>query len=500
MIVPNDCVAKRRVIIYAGILLLTVGAYSGGVGAGYHADDWSHQYIPREFSGLADLVNPPPPFDTSFRPVFLAHLWLLSKVSEHSIPLARLWTVAIHAFSSILVLEIARLLLPSRSIAVSLVAAGWFSVAFCHFEVPNALTNSETPGVFFLLLTLFLFARKWPYLSKYDCLLIAVSWTFCLLAKEYALWFPVGLVLCQLFLPSSGRLRPPVFVGLLGFMVTASFLFLFRFATIDREAGDMALLLQPTISSAGLRNLFSGIVSLPLLDPTHPRWSGILQGTLGIPSSLLEVVRFVLFGLTIGLCAWLWRQGQRRLLTLGVALVICPLLLTCWLPGPSASRHVYLPSAGFALLIAGGMSFLRKESRTCLWVFAFLTGVLLIHAVGSWCVGLELSRTTRQLERLTDSLGKELSSIPREKTVILDGLPPRVRLEMSLPFLFPDREFQSTTPSPLLKAQPLERLREDPPGEDEAVVLLFDGAANVRRAPVSELLSPGKGLEIPPPK
>jgi hypothetical protein len=488
---------KRRIFFIVGIIVLTVSVYSGGLRAGYHADDWSHQYIPREFSSPFDLIAPPAPFDTSFRPVFLAHLLILSKISEHSIPLARLWTVLIHAFSAILVFEIARFILPSRSITLALVAALWFSVAFCHFEVPNAFTNSETPGVFFLLLTLFLLIRRWPDFSKLECVCVSASWTLSLLSKEYALWIPVGLFLCQVFPPLSGRMRRSVFIGLLAFMVSASVLFLFRFATIDREAGDMALLLQPTVSLGGLRNLFSGIVSLPFFDPTHPRWSGILQGRLGIPSSFLLACHLLFLGFFIGLCARLWRQGEGRLPALAIALVVCPLVLTCWLPGPPASRHVYLPSAGFGLVIAGNLHCFGKEAKKSLWKWAVLFCVIFAQAAGNWCVGMELERTTRLRERLTARLAEEISSTSPEKTVILDGIPPQARVEMSLPFLFPDWRFESTTPSPLLKVQPLERFRANPPGDDEAVVLVFEGSGNITRASVSELLALREGLETP---
>jgi hypothetical protein len=284
-----------------------------------------------------------------------------------------------------------------------------------------------------------------------------------------------------------------VCIGLLSFMVTASTLYLFHLTTIDREAGEMALLLQPTISLAGLQNLFSGMASLPLFDPTHPRWSEIFGGQLGIPSPFLLASHLLFLGFFIGLCARLWRQGDGRLMALATVLVVCPLVLTCWLPGPPASRHAYLPSAGFALFIAGCIPPFKKELKKSFLVMFFLTGFILIQVVGDWSVGMELARTTRQRERLTDALAKELSSIPPGKEVILDGLPPRARVEMSLPFLFPGQAFVSTTPSPLLKAQPLESLRENPPGEDKTVVLIFDSTAKILRTSVSELLVLSEG-------
>ena len=167
---------KKRLTAYAGVVLLALATYSSSLGAGYHADDWAHQYVPRAFTGPADLFSPPEPFDTSFRPVFLAHLWLLSKISDLSIPVARLWTILIHAFSGILVFEIARRFLPKDSTRGALIAAVWFSVGFCHFEVPNALTNSETPGVILLLLSVFLLSRRWPTPSWAECLCVLLAW------------------------------------------------------------------------------------------------------------------------------------------------------------------------------------------------------------------------------------------------------------------------------------------------------------------------------------
>jgi len=489
MVGKTETEPRNRLPIYAGIIFLVLATYSSCLCAGFHADDWAHQSIPRTFTGPVDLFLPPPPFDTSFRPVFLAHLWLLSKISAVSIPLARLWTILIHSLSAILVFEIGLRLLPGRSVRGAFLGAAWFSVAFCHFEVPNALTNSETPGVLFLLLSVFFLAKDWPRPGWSGYTTILLFWALSLLSKEYALWVPICLLVAQWMQPASSRMPTAGLLFLEGVMIPLSLLFLFRFGALDRQAGDMALLLEPNLSLAGVGNLISGIVSLPLLDPLHPRWSHILENLPWVLPPVLWFVRGAFFILCLALFLVVWRGKTRGLGLCGLALVLCPLVLTCWLPGPPASRHVYLPSAGFGLWLAGVLVMHAKgnKMRARGWTVGLVV-VLCFQAVGSWAVGIELARTTRLRERITKALSEGIVEVPPGALVILDGLPARARVGNSLPFLFPNRKFMEMTPRPTLKAQPIERLRSHPPSDKEAVVLVFDGTG-FQSLSVSEYLA-----------
>lgn len=278
----------------------------------------------------------------------------------------------------------------------------------------------------------------------------------------------------------------------------------------------MALLLQPTISVDGIRSLVSSLISLPFLDPFQGRWYGILHDRLGLPTAVPSVGWVFMGAFFVAVLGVGWRGLNRVGRWLGLGLIFCPLVLTCWLPGDPASRHEYLPSAGFGLFLTGAVGVLRFESwksfdefiilffkfeswkslegiegvKKSLWgksLALLLVGFLVLQGFGSFSVGWELSRTTRQREAITDRLTEELQEIPSETKVYLSGLPERARVNMALYFLFPGREIVDLTPSPLLKEQPIDLLRKETPPDTEAVVLEWDGLGFARRE-VSEFL------------
>lgn len=461
--------SANRPKIYFGLIGLVLVVYSPSLLAGYHADDWSHSFIPRQFSSFWDIFHPPFPFSASFRPTFVAHLWLLSQISEWSIPLARLWVILLHAVSSIVVFEIARLLFKGRELWIPALAAAWFAVAFCHFEVPTALTNSETPAALLLLLTVYLMLRDWPFKTYRQRSLFGRAWLIALGAKEYALWIPGVWFVLQLLPSTSKRLSLGRWLVDLGYLGGISLAYLWIYLSLDRNAEDLALLRDPAISLEGVGNLVSSAASLILLDPAHPRWEGVLQGSLGAPYFLLLGARGGFLAAVIATIVFLWRNGVRLPVYVGAGLILGPLLLSCWLPGPPASRHTYLPSAGFGILVAGVWAHSSSDKRRILSIGLVL--LVALQSVGSFAVGRRLAQATRERERITDRLAEALEDIDAEWRVLIDGLDPQLRVGMSLPFLFPDRELVTLEPSPLLKTQPLEALRVNPPSDEEAVIL-----------------------------
>ena len=98
-----------------------------------------------------------------------------------------------------------------------------------------------------------------------------------------------------------------------------------------------------------------------------------------------------------------------------------------------------------------------------------------------------MTQVTRQRERITDRLGEDLKGVGLEKRVVLAGLDPQMRVGMALPFLFPDRKLETLEPSPLLEVQPIDRLRETLPSDEEAVVMEWDGE-RFKKLPPSEFL------------
>jgi hypothetical protein len=472
---------RNRRRFYLGLIGLVLVVYSPSLLAGYHADDWSHSFIPREFSGFGDIFKPPFPFDTSFRPTFLAHLWVLSRISEASIPLARLWVILLHGLGSIVVFEIARNLFKGRELWIPLIAAAWFAVAFCHFEVPIALSNSETPAALFLLITVYLLLRNWPLKRPSEQALFIAVWLLALGAKEYALWIPFAWFAGHLFTAQKKRMTLVEWLGVGVPFAAFSIAYLLRFLSLDRNAEDLALVRDPSFSPEGVTHLISSIASLPLLDPAHPRWEGILQDSLGVPFILLAGGKILLFLAVLAAAAFVWRKGVRFPVYIGTALILCPLLLSCWLPGSPASRHTYLPSAGMGILFAGVLAQASSGKKRILSTGFIL--LLVLQSIGSFAVGRRLTQVTQERERITHRLEEALEEIDTGKRVLIDGLDPQLRGGMSLPFLFPDRNLDTLEPSPLLLTSPLEALRENPPTDEEAVVLKWQGERFERKAP-----------------
>jgi hypothetical protein len=506
----RDSNNPKRPVLFIGLTLLVLAAYASSLPAGLHADDWSHQLIPREFDSLGDWLDPPFPFNTSFRPVYLAYLWGLSKVSAVGIPLARLLVILLHACAVWTVFGLARKWMRTDSVLPAVLAAAWFGVAFCHYEVPNALTNSETPGALFLLLTIASLALWWNALSFTRVCLVLGLWALALLCKEYALWIPA--VLAAVWLWKKVSRHSPLTFGerglqvspqgkesvlpyppgrggggakgaLLAGMIVLSLLYLGIWAGIDREAEDMADVIGPILSIKGIGNLFSSLASLPLFDPLQERWRGILCDRLGLPEGFLWGLRLLNLAVVIGVGVLALRGLRSAGFFIAWLLILGPLLLTCWLPGDPASRHLYLPSAGFGILIGGSFHYLRDRWNRPPMLAWTVGALLLVEALGSFAVGWELTATTRERERITDTLAIELKTLSAKKTVYLQNLPPKARVNMALYFLFPGWEIEPLTPSPLLKEQPLDRFLRELPSAEEAVVLEWNGENFEQLAP-----------------
>jgi hypothetical protein len=286
---------------------------------------------------------------------------------------------ALHAVNSILVFCLARALgLPRLASAF---AAALFAV---HGTRPEAViwvaTRSDLLATFFVLIALVAFILSWNG-ARWSLLLRAVSLLSMLLAflsKESSYTVPLVLVV---FLASNGGLRTGRgWYSLAPFFAVAAGMWAWRWILFGGIGGYLNSAGQPEALSLGVMSVlktFALRLWAVLFFPIS--WSRQPGLVVGIVMVLYLVALLWLLRARVA-----WRDV---LLPIGFLLVLALPPLSQLLIGPDLqkARFLYLPSAGFCLLLAAMVQHLRMRSQ---WVVSIaivaFNLVALFHNMTAW--------------------------------------------------------------------------------------------------------------------
>lgn len=338
---------------YALIAAAVLTVYANGLAGDFVADDWpmvvqneklaSVRHLPSFFSGgvwrNSSLRLPDAYF---FRPFFLVYLFLNFQ-AWGAAPLGyHIVSVLVHLANSLLVLVLIRRTLGRDRLVPALGGALLFAVHPVHAEAVNWISGGAPDLLltFFFLLSFFLYLLFREKQRSLFYVLSLISFAFALLCKETAVLFP--FVIAGYELLRDGRVDLRRFGVLLA--VLAAY-FGARSLALGKVAGSLVC------SAAGFRNLleFSAAYLKLLVVPwpqafylVHPGRSVIAPG-------------WMVFGIGAG-CAMVLSALRDRNARLGMLMLVLalapPLALSFNVNALMASRYLYLPSVGFAMIMS----------------------------------------------------------------------------------------------------------------------------------------------------
>jgi hypothetical protein len=281
-----------------------------------------------------------------------------------------------HAGAAILVMALARRLLPERHRRFAIVAGLVFGLHPVTTEtVDNASFREDSLVTFWTVATLLLALGRRTWLALLACALG-------LLSKESAVVAPVLLATLRLVGPKGER-RPvgAVVRELAPFAVVLGAYLAVRFGPM-RTVGQYALYpggslvgtlaVMPDVWAHYLRLL---VWPWPLLAD-YTGYFPFGRVPLRAPVTLLAVVAF------LGLMAWLARRGRRDV-AFGLAwfaLALGPVSNLIPVPVPAAERFLTLPLAGIALAVAAAAAALSERIAGARWRALQAGGVAVLAA------------------------------------------------------------------------------------------------------------------------
>jgi len=381
-------------IIACGITAL---AYLGTLGFGFVYDDTPQilknpaiqdwRYVLQYFTSHVWAAIYPHSVGNYYRPLFL--LWLRLNYALFGADPAG-WhaaSVLCHVAATYLVFRLAQQLTRDRMIAF--VAALLFGLHPAHIENVAWISGVTDPLMACLVLASLSAFLSFRESQKVLQLVLSVGWfALALLSKETAIVLPL-LILALSLLRLQSRTQAD---GAPSVMATAI-----------REVAPYALLALVYIGVRYrvLRGFAHSTISISWTE-VFRTWPSVLwfyAKHLLLPFGLsefysLDYVRhasagsvvlplFFLLALTVGLYYWIHALPQKQVACFAVALMVLPLLPVLDLRSLTVGdivhdRYLYLPSAGFALLVALSIAAFgqRMPERQRIIVPAVLTGIV----------------------------------------------------------------------------------------------------------------------------
>ena len=349
------------------------------------------------------------PFAGHYRPVRTVtfaldySLWGLNPAGYHAT------NILLHVVNVLLIFYLARLMLgaagPGRAgpAVFPFLAALFFAVHPIHTESINFVKNrSELLALLFSLLSLLLFVRHfapgrdWSRRAR-----LAGAW-FCLvpalLSKEAALTLPgVALWYAVCFFPGRALGRALVRVLPFGLIMLGYFWFTQTFIQPATAAAVGAPvpsgLMQQALTVVKTAGIYVKMLAAPFaLNAEHAFAIPVSPLT---PSVLLSLA--VLALIAAG-CLWLYRRERVAVFAVGwIFLTLLPASNLIYLASrPIAEQRLYIPSAGFCLLLGYGLARLwGRSGRT-----AVVAGLLTTIVAGLYA-GVTVHRNTDWRDALT---------------------------------------------------------------------------------------------------
>ncbi len=376
---------RAAVIALAGVLAVIFLTYSNTLRFQFVHDDWfqiventwlrAWKYLPRYFAGSVWAFRHPGFQGTYYRPMFL--LWFrLQYLVFGTKPFGwHLCTVLCHLGVTLLVYFTAARLLEDRLAA--LFTALIFGLHPTHAEAVAWVSGvSEPLFAVFLLSSYLLYLKRRADPSRARSYLTASLALYALacLSKETAVILPLIIFSCEMVWSeprdhtARGRVRRSLgalkitapYLGLFAAYLVARIISLRNFEFIKEEHSYLSMILTwPSVLWFYIQHLFWPVRLSPFYsDDFLTKWD---VRTVMLPAILVLIA---------GVGLWLWTRGSPKAVVPAIWMVvpILPVLdLRAFINGQLVhDRYLYLPSFGFAMLMALALRRLRFGSARVL--------------------------------------------------------------------------------------------------------------------------------------
>lgn len=384
---PTGRGVRRAWLAPAAVVLAALLAYASSLGNGFVWDDLV--IVERQlvvFDSVADVLAPPrdiPQFSPDYyRPLTIA-TYLVDRAVGGERPLAfHLSVVLAHALAALLLWALAAQLLASAPGAgVGALCAGLlFAVHPVHSEsVAWAAGRSDVLATAFLLAALVAHGQA-PWTWRGSAASGAAAFAS-LAAKEAGVALYPLLVLRDLLVRPAYRPLAEWLRGYAGVAAAGLVYVLLRRHALGEFVGT-----APSI--APMHRSPIEIVAAVGAYVTKLLWPWPLNAYIDhVPVTPAALLAAALLAAALAAAAWAWRaqrDGLPLFAVLWIGLTLVPSLAILWkIPdAPLAERYLYLPSAGFCLLIGdlAGRAWARLAARTARRAAAAVAGAILLAA------------------------------------------------------------------------------------------------------------------------
>lgn len=378
-------VPLRRVLAAFGLALLVFAAYSGSLFGDFVFDDLPQIVTNDKIKSLKYL----PDFFTHgvwqstklrradiYRPLFLVtlslnyQLWGLNPIGFH------ITNILLHIANSIMVFFLLRRIV-QKEILVPFIGASIFALHPVNTESVSWISGLTDPlATFFLLLCFFSYLKFKQGGKKGFFALSTVLYLCALMSKEAVLLFPVAIAAYDYLEEKKINFRWLAGYGLATVVfLTAMFLALgetSRSGTIEISPAGFMRLLEYT----------AGYIKLLYIPwPLEYYLTTPEKNVIGLPG-----VIFSICALSVMVFYSLRNRPSMFALFWIAPAMLPPLLLALSSSAHYALRYLYLPTVGFAIIIASAALRIRRRNITLALAFLLVAslGILSFYATLNW--------------------------------------------------------------------------------------------------------------------
>lgn len=404
---PDSSWRASRAWLIAALVVTTFAINANTLYNGFILDDefqvqrnpWIHDWssIPRMFSGNAWSFAGAGASSNYYRPLMHV-IYLLTNKTLGVHPWGfHLVNVLFHGINTLLIFLIASRIFPAHFsgneghpglaadlLSVPFLSAMLFATHPAHSEVVAWIASiPELSFTAFCLGSLALYIKPLPF-SRAAMVLCVALYGMALLSKETAIVFPVLIIAYDFALRPEENWLERVKRWIPFILVTAVYVMVRSYAMAGRALPALPFeTLGPARFIAYLLPLFTAYVGT-LLAPVHLHFWHVLAPLSSFASweGLFDLAVAALFATTVVIA---WKRDRQAFFCL--ALFVLPLVpafhFTAIAGKPFAERYLYLPSAGFVILVARLLSkFIAKPALKFITV-AVIGVILSLCAVGT---------------------------------------------------------------------------------------------------------------------
>jgi len=257
---------------------------------------------------------------------------------------------------------------------LSLLASILFVVHPIHTEAIAYISGRTDPLAALFLLLCFIFYIKTPHLKTVKAYtLILFSYILALLSKENALILPALLLLYHYTFREKLRIKEflsivsitLIYIALRAAVLTSSLPHSWGFATLLQRVPGFFVAVTNYIRLLLLPFNLHAVYEDRLFNPTDPK---AIAGCVILLSLLIYVFK---------------KRGSNKLIFFSVFWFFIALLPVCGIYPIAfymAEHYIYLPSVGFFLLFAKGLSYIYRTKRLRIFTISFVSGMLVLYS------------------------------------------------------------------------------------------------------------------------